>query len=97
MTSRDLYIAAYDISCPRRLRKALRVLRDFSTGGQKSVFECFLTKVEKNELLDAVRGVIDATEDRFFVVKVEPRSRVHVLGIAVAPSDPPFYYLGERK
>lgn len=36
------YLAAYDVSDPKRLQQALHVLRDYATGGQKSVFECFL-------------------------------------------------------
>ena len=47
MSSRILYIAAYDVSEDRRLRQALMVLRNYATGGQKSVFKCFLSPAEK--------------------------------------------------
>jgi len=46
MKNRQLYLAAYDVSCPRRLRKALYVLRGFASGGQKSVFECLRIPVQ---------------------------------------------------
>lgn len=94
MKRRTLYIAAYDISEPRRLREALKVLRNYATGGQKSVFECFLTQAEKENLLEEVREVIDPGEDRFILLRLDPRSRVRTLGIAVAPSDPEFFYVG---
>ncbi|HUL13638.1 MAG TPA: CRISPR-associated endonuclease Cas2 [Methylococcaceae bacterium] len=94
MSKRILYIAAYDICHPRRLRAALHVLRGYASGGQKSVFECFLTPAEKQDLLDEIRAVMDETEDRFLLLRLDPRSRVQVLGIAVEPIDPEFYYVG---
>jgi len=34
---RILYLVAYDISHPRRLARALKTVRAYATGGQKSV------------------------------------------------------------
>jgi CRISPR-associated protein Cas2 len=94
MTKRSLYIACYDISDSARLRKALYVLRNYATGGQKSVFECFLTHAEKQNLIEDVREVIDETEDRFLLLRLDPRKPVRVLGIAVTPEDPAYFYVG---
>ena len=94
MTNRSLYIAAYDIRDPKRLRDALRVLRNYSTGGQKSVFECFLSSTEKRALIGEVKSVIDETEDRFLLLRLESRAPVLVLGIAVPPVDPEYFYVG---
>lgn len=94
MPERRLYLAAYDIADAKRLRKALAVMKQFATGGQKSVFECFLAEAEKGRLIREMQEVIDAKEDRFFLIPVEMRSPVRVLGIAVAPEDPPYYYAG---
>ncbi|MCS7042810.1 MAG: CRISPR-associated endonuclease Cas2 [Bryobacteraceae bacterium] len=94
MPARSLYLAAYDICDPRRLRKGLAVMKQFATGGQKSVFECFLTEAEKNRLIREMKDVIDPREDRFFLIPVEMRSPVRTLGIAIPPEDPPFYYAG---
>jgi CRISPR-associated protein Cas2 len=90
MTQRQLYLAAYDISSNRRLRKALHVLRGYASGGQKSVFECYLTDVEKSCLLKS----IDPNEDRFIVLKLSGGSHIHMLGKAVLPQDGSFYYVG---
>lgn len=92
--ARRLYLAAYDICDASRLRKGLAVMKQFATGGQKSVFECFLTEAEKQRLIREMREVIDPREDRFFLIPVEMRSPVRTLGIAVPPEDPPFYYAG---
>jgi len=94
MSQRQLYLAAYDVSDPRRLVQALHVLRDYATGGQKSVFECFLSAAEKRALIAEVTEVLDLLEDRFFLVRLDPRSKVRTIGIAVKPQDPAFYYIG---
>jgi CRISPR-associated protein Cas2 len=93
MAERDLWIAAYDVRDPRRLRLALRVLKAYSTGGQRSVFECFLTEAERKQLLAEIREVL-APEDSFLLVMLDPRAPVRTLGIAVPPADPPFFYIG---
>lgn len=92
--TRRAYLAAYDISDSRRLRNALRVVKDYATGGQKSVFECFLSDGERAELLARVRGVIDESVDRFFLVQLSTRRAVRTLGTAAPPTDPDFHYVG---
>lgn len=94
MTQRQLYLAAYDISCNRRLRKALYVLRGYASGGQKSVFECFLTRTEKTQLLDEIGLVIDPEEDRFILLKLTGAKHIRTLGKAVLPQDGSFFYVG---
>lgn len=94
MTHRHLFIAAYDIKDNKRLRKALKVVRAYATGGQKSVFECFLTPSEKSTLLADITDVIDEDEDRFFLLKLDERCSVMTLGKAVPPQDGSFYYIG---
>lgn len=94
MTQRTLYIAAYDVSDPGRLRDALKVLKGYASGRQKSVFECFLTDAEKRALLAQVRGVLDRDEDRFLLVRLDPRAKIRVRGKAVKPADPPWFYVG---
>lgn len=89
-----MYLAAYDISEPKRLKKALKVLKEFSTGGQKSVFECPLTPVEIDHLLKKIQKVINREEDRFFLIHLEPRSQIRTLGIAQVVGDPEFFYVG---
>ena len=88
MSQRHLYLAAYDVADDQRLRKALKILRGYATGGQKSVFECFLSPSEKADLLTAIGDLLDLDEDRFFLVRLDPRAKVRSLGIAVTPADP---------
>lgn len=94
MKQRQLFLAAYDISCNRRLRKALYVLRAYASGGQKSVFECYLTPNEKEQLLVEIAQVIDPSEDRFILLRLVGAKHVRTLGKAVLPQDGAFYYVG---
>jgi CRISPR-associated protein Cas2 len=93
METRVLYLAAYDVSDPRRLRGTLELVRGYSTGGQKSVHECFLTAAERGRLLLDVAHVLDEAEDSFLLLRLDPRARVIVLGKAIEPADAPYFYL----
>jgi CRISPR-associated protein Cas2 len=94
MTQRRLYIAAYDVSDDGRLHAALKILKGYASGRQKSVFECFLTPAERGQLLHEVQDVIDPIEDRFLLLRLEPRGKFRVLRRAVKPADPPWFYVG---
>lgn len=89
--NRPLFVAAYDISHPKRLRKCHKVLKSISTGGQLSVFECFLSGSEVASTLNTVGEVIDRNEDAFLLIRLDPRSAVYTLGRAIPPKDPPFF------
>lgn len=91
MTERALYLAAYDVADPRRLRRALGVVKGYATGGQKSAYECFLTPSECRVLMEEMRAVLDLDEDRFLLVALGPAAGAKTLGIASPPADPDVY------
>lgn len=93
MTQRNLYLAAYDIADPTRLRHALSVTKEYATGGQKSAYEIFLTPAEKRSFLASIHTLLNPTEDRFMLVRLDPRSKVYTLGKAVKPQDPAYFYI----
>jgi CRISPR-associated protein Cas2 len=93
MVQRALFLAAYDIRDPRRLRRALKILKCYASGGQKSVFECYLTPAEKRELMARMEAIMDLAVDRFLIVRLQAGA-VRVMGIAVMPVDPAFFYIG---
>ena len=94
MAKRPLYIAAYDVAHPARLRRALYEVKAFATGGQKSVYECFLHAPEHEALVSRMHAVLDPDEDRFLLLRLETRSPARTLGIAVPPADPDYFYVG---
>lgn len=91
MVERALHLAAYDISRPSRLRAVMERVRAHATGGQKSVYECFLTPAEKGDLLADIALIMDERHDRFFLLRLDPRMQVQTLGIGVAPMDTPVF------
>ncbi len=92
--TRVLYLVAYDITDPGRLYKVHNVIKNFSTGGQKSVYECFLTDRELELMLKYLCKVINIKNDRLHIFVMDGRSRTHTLGIAVQPRDPKFFFIG---
>lgn len=94
MPERQLHLVGYDIADRKRLARALKVVREYATGGQLSVHECYLTAAEKRRLWLKMAAVIKPGEDRLFLLRLDPRTTVRTLGIAVRPADPLFFYHG---
>ncbi len=91
---RKLYLVAYDVSAPQRLRLALEIVRDYAVGGQKSAFECYLSELEQNELQRRLGDALDTDEDRYFILGLDPRARTRTLGRGRPPSNPDWFYMG---
>ncbi len=94
MTSRRLYLVAYDVGHPGRGTRVLDAVKGYATGGQKSVHECWLTSGERQELMSAIGERIDPSEDSVVLLRLDPRSATLTLGIAIQPRDPRFFYVG---
>jgi len=90
----SLYIAAYDIRSPKRLSRMLRILKKYSTGGQKSVFECFLTSHDRKLLLEEVGQELDAEHDSFLLLRLDPRAKIVAMGRAIPASLPDYFVVG---
>lgn len=94
MPHRDLHLACYDVAEPNRLSAALKLARRYATGGQKSAHELFLTPAERDTLVCDMRDLLELATDRFLLLRLDPRSKLFVLGKAVAPADPDYFYVG---
>lgn len=92
--SRELYLVAYDVREPNRLRRVLHILKDYAYAGQKSVFECWLNKNEKRVLEARLDGELDSDTDSVLFSSLRKAHPVRTLGIAPEPEDTPFLYLG---
>lgn len=91
--NRRLYLAAYDVRNPRRLRLSLELVKAYATGGQKSAYECWLSESEKTNLLHDMALVLEEGEDRFLLIGLDPRAHVRTLGKAAPPVDPDTFYI----
>jgi CRISPR-associated protein Cas2 len=91
---RHLFLVGYDISCHRQRRRALQAIKGNAIGGQKSLYECWLTSAELQTVMATLKGLMDPDTDRAVFVRLDTRATVHTLGKAVAPEDGEFFYLG---
>lgn len=94
MAGRNLYLVAYDITDEKRLNRIRHFLKGYSPGGQKSVYECFLTEAELDYVVEELGYLIDERFDRVHIFQVDRKAKIHILGIAVEPKDPSYFYFG---
>lgn len=64
-------IIAYDISSDKHRRKIFRCLQAWGLDGQYSLFECFLTPKEADELLLQLTDFIDTATDSLLIAWVD--------------------------
>ncbi|WP_460177479.1 CRISPR-associated endonuclease Cas2 [Thermodesulfovibrio hydrogeniphilus] len=92
--SKTFYIIAYDISDHQRLAKVSNFLKGYRIGGQKSVYECFLTEGELKFVTSKLRRLIHPGFDRIHVFVMDKRLKPHTLGLALPPKLPNYFYIG---
>lgn len=93
MSGRKLYLATYDVSDAKRLRRIHKIMRNFGEALQYSVFQCRLTGTERIRLLEALHAAMDLTEDRVMLADLGPasgRGAESVEWIGRAPQEPLF-------
>jgi len=62
-----IFLMCYDISSPRRLRKAAKVLERYGIRVQYSFFQCDAPPEVLDTLVTSVREEIDENVDRFYI------------------------------
>ena len=84
----ESWIAAYDISDPKRLRKVARVCEDFAYRKQLWVFLCRLSATEFVRLRTRQYDCINLDEDQILLVPICTQcvSKIEAIG---RPTDPP--------
>ena len=92
MPTRRLYVVAYDIRDPARLRRVLQVVKSWSAGGQKSVHECWLEEGEAERLIEELEAQVHPEVDSLVVFRPEDPKKTRTLGIAVPPEDRDWFY-----
>jgi len=61
---KQFFLVCYDISDEKRLRKVAKVMEDFGTRVLYSVFECYLTPAEFENMKRAVENIMDPLDDK---------------------------------
>lgn len=93
---RTMWIVAYDICDPRRLRRVASIMEGFGTRVQYSVFECHLTEADRVRLCALLRKVIDNEEDQVLFISLGPSESkaqrdIRTLGRPYAAIDSPAF------
>lgn len=69
-----VYLVAYDICEPKRLRNIAKVCEDYGIRVQYSVFECRLEEVQFQRLWGELLDVMDPSEDRLVAYKLDAKA-----------------------
>lgn len=80
--ARTLHLIAYDVCDPRRLHRVCRYLTGYKVGGQKSVFEVWVTPAELQQIERHLEELMEPGEDRLHIVALDPRMQPWCLGQA---------------
>lgn len=79
---RVLYLIGYDVADAKRLVKIRQYLTAYRVGGQKSLFECWLTQHEYELILKTLHDFIEPTQDSIFIARLDPRQEIQLYGLA---------------
>lgn len=69
---RSVYLIAYDVCDPKRLRKTYTLMCGAGDPMQFSVFRCELSELEKLRLQESLWDVLNLAEDRVMLVNLGP-------------------------
>lgn len=78
---RSLFLVAYDIADVKRLYRVHRFLLGWQVGGQKSFYECWLTKAELDFVMQTLGGLIEPEQDRVHIFQLDPRMQPKCFGL----------------
>lgn len=76
-----LYIVAYDISNPGRLRRVYKTMRGFGDHVQYSVFRCVLSDRQLVRLKARLERIIAPSEDQVLFIPLGPASKRKAWGM----------------
>ena len=62
-----MFIVAYDIKRDRIRRKVSKILEDYGTRVQFSIFECDITQKEAEQIISRFHGLIDVETDSVII------------------------------
>lgn len=91
---RQLYLIGYDISSNATRQRVLRAIKGNSTGGQKSVYECWLDRSELDAVRAELQELVGDGDGRVILTRLDTRAAIHTLGVAVRPTDGTLFYQG---
>lgn len=88
-------IVAYDIADPRRLNRVAKVVKDYGTRVQKSIFEVDVDVRRFTEMKARIEELIEASEDgvKYFPLCEKCAGTVEIIGQGVFVDPDEEYYV----
>ena len=82
-----LYLVAYDITEPKRLRRVARTCEDYGIRIEYSVFECDLSRKKFEEFWKELNSLIDKSEDSLIAYSLcsECERKIQTSGVVKRP------------
>ncbi len=78
---RDIFLVAYDIADPVRLRKVHKTMKGFGDPLQFSVFRCELSDINRIRMKAALSDIIHTTEDQVLVFRLGPADGTYTVQV----------------
>lgn len=90
---KKFYLVTYDIKDDKRRIKVFKVMRNFGTRVQFSVFECILSEKILNKMIDKVKKVIDSSEDsiRIYYIPDSVKEKINIIGVGEVVRDQKYF------
>lgn len=83
MVRRELYLVSYDIQEDKSRSATSQYLLGYTTGRQKSVYECWLTAAELVQVRSYLEALLE-TGDNLHIFKLPTAQRAEYLGRATS-------------
>jgi len=88
------YAVAYDITDDKEREKIARLLKNYGFRVQKSVFECRLTRKDKQRLIDELEGLnIKTGSIKIYRLEFSWKPRIIGKGGSPSPDDDTVYFV----
>lgn len=88
-------VVSYDITEDRRRNRVAKLMENYGTRVQYSVFECLLQEQSLLELQEQLQAILDLETDsvRFYRLCVRCRAGIEIFGRGTTQSEEPFVIL----
>ncbi|BFU59579.1 MULTISPECIES: CRISPR-associated endonuclease Cas2 [Rodentibacter] len=93
MPNRFHYLIAYDICDSKRLQKVHKIIESYAIGGQKSLYECWVTQHELATLKQNLTACIEPSDDRIYFFQLFENNERQFYGKAYTKSTQPFLFV----
>ena len=88
-------IISYDIVDDKRRTKVSKMLENYGTRVQYSVFECLIEEQQLKKIKELAGEIINFSEDsiRYYIICENCQKKINIMGIGEITSDVDFYVI----